>query len=245
MMAPAPHQSPADHSPENWVQVAVCFTLEGDLRYLSHHDEIRMLARTLSRARWPVAYSLGFNPQPRLVLPVPRSVGLASECEWAMVTLAHAARAGWLAQTLADALPAGCRLVELLVLERRVRPQPACVTWLAELDADEAGIAHAGLDNLMMRDSALITRDFGPQRPTRQVEIRPCIDQIDLDGNHLRMRLRYIEQRTARPEEVLQVLGLPAGDVLKSRTRRVEILWKTPLAAAESWPPARERKHVG
>ncbi|MBU0616609.1 MAG: DUF2344 domain-containing protein, partial [Planctomycetes bacterium] len=37
--------------------VACCFALGGDLRLLSHHDELRMLARALRRAGWPLAYS--------------------------------------------------------------------------------------------------------------------------------------------------------------------------------------------
>ncbi len=237
-------RSDAACPPEDWVQAAACVAIDGDLRYLSHHDEIRMFARTLNRAGWPVAYSRGFNPQPRLVLPVPRSVGLASECEWLMVTLVAAPPAAGLAESLQAALPAQCRLVELLVLERRVRPQPARIVYVTELDADEARTARAAVPGLLARDSAVIARDFGPQRPAREVEVRPCIERIDLDGNRLRMALRFVAQRTARPEEVLQLLNLP-GDALKSRTRRVEVMWKTPLADRERWLPATERNHVG
>ena len=37
--------------------VALCFALDGALRFLSHHDELRMLTRALRRARWPLAAS--------------------------------------------------------------------------------------------------------------------------------------------------------------------------------------------
>jgi radical SAM-linked protein len=39
----------------------------GDLRFLSHRETMNVLARALRRARVPVHYTQGFNPQPKLV----------------------------------------------------------------------------------------------------------------------------------------------------------------------------------
>jgi radical SAM-linked protein len=38
----------------------------GDLRFISHLDWLRMIYRTVSRAKLPVAYSRGFNPRPKI-----------------------------------------------------------------------------------------------------------------------------------------------------------------------------------
>ena len=63
---------------EKW---AFEFSVTGDLRFISHRDTVRVFQRALARAALPVAYSEGFNPHPRLSLPLPRAVGVASEAE--------------------------------------------------------------------------------------------------------------------------------------------------------------------
>jgi len=61
----------------------------GGLRYLSHLEVMRALARALRRARLPLAYSRGFNPQPRLSLAQALAVGVAGLCEPGEVELAR------------------------------------------------------------------------------------------------------------------------------------------------------------
>ena len=80
-------RAPAGEQTAPCFRVALSYALNGELRYLSHRDELRMLTRALVRARWPLRYSRGFNPIPRLTLTLPRSVGTASECQLALVEL--------------------------------------------------------------------------------------------------------------------------------------------------------------
>ena len=50
------------------------FTREENIKYISHLDMMRLLQRALRRAEIPVAYSGGFNPQPRLSIALPLSL---------------------------------------------------------------------------------------------------------------------------------------------------------------------------
>ena len=50
------------------------FRIDGDLRFISHLDTVRLFRRACARAGLPVRYSQGFNPQPRIVLPFNPSV---------------------------------------------------------------------------------------------------------------------------------------------------------------------------
>ncbi|GAF87148.1 unnamed protein product, partial [marine sediment metagenome] len=61
---------------ERWV---FGYDVDGDLRFISHHDMLRLFARSLARAALPVRFSEGFNPHPRLSIPLPRPVGVASQ----------------------------------------------------------------------------------------------------------------------------------------------------------------------
>ena len=62
-------------------QLILTFRIEGNLCYLSHHETVSMLQRALIRAGVRLIYSQGFNPRPRLSLPLPRAVGVRSDCE--------------------------------------------------------------------------------------------------------------------------------------------------------------------
>jgi radical SAM family uncharacterized protein/radical SAM-linked protein len=53
------------------------FQKVGDLRFLSHLELMRALARALRRAGIPAAFTQGFNPQPRLALAQALAVGVA------------------------------------------------------------------------------------------------------------------------------------------------------------------------
>ena len=58
--------------------LVVDFSIQGDLAYLSHQETLKMFQRALIRASVPLAFSMGFNPHPRLSIPFPRSVGTQS-----------------------------------------------------------------------------------------------------------------------------------------------------------------------
>ena len=96
--------------PPTRYRVAVEFSIEGDLRFLSHHNTMKMLERCMVRAKLPIRYSQGFNPQPRFSLPLPRPVGVASDAELAWLELREPLTAADTKARPSDTLPAGCRL---------------------------------------------------------------------------------------------------------------------------------------
>ncbi len=59
----------------------VYFTKLGRLKYISHLDLQRALARLLLRTELPIAYSEGFNPHPKLTITQPLSIYQEGERE--------------------------------------------------------------------------------------------------------------------------------------------------------------------
>ncbi|MBN2271219.1 MAG: DUF2344 domain-containing protein, partial [Sedimentisphaerales bacterium] len=57
------------------------FRIWGNLRFLSHAETMKVFQRACARAGLDVAHTEGFNPRPRLSLPLPRSVGVESDEE--------------------------------------------------------------------------------------------------------------------------------------------------------------------
>lgn len=219
--------------------VAVHFALRGDLRFLAHHDEMRMLTRALVRARWPLCYSGGFNPKPRIHFPLPRNLGVASEAELALVDLREARSAAALATALEPTLPAGCALLRVEAPAACRAPAATAVEYAVTLaDADAAQVAPR-IAALLARRELLIERDFGPDKPRRRVDVRPFLETIVLDGARLHLRVRVEQQRSARPAEILSCLGLDAA-AYECAVCRVAVAWRTERPAAPRAPAASE-----
>ena len=61
--------------------VRVFFAKEGRLKYISHLDVTRCLARVFHRCGLPIWYTQGFNPHAYLTFALPLPLGVESRCE--------------------------------------------------------------------------------------------------------------------------------------------------------------------
>ena len=236
-------QARVSAAPAQRFRVAVELSIGGDLRYLSHHDELRMLARALLRARWPVAYSQGYNPLPRVVLPLPRSVGTASACQWALIDLCEPRSPAELCQTLAGALPPDCTLCRVIAPAPRATPHPQRASYQVELTPAEGDQLERRIGELRAASEIRVMRRPAPNKPARAINIRPYIENIVWYGQGLCMRLVYEQQRSARPSEILTALGL-AADRYNHRVRRTKVEWDIELTGPTQRPAAPERKRL-
>lgn len=236
-----PERAPKPGSPPRPAAfaVAVHFALRGDLRYLAHHDEMRMLTRALVRAGWPVCYSGGFNPKPRIHFPLPRNLGVASEAELAVVDLRESRSAAALAESLAAALPEGCALLRIEAPAPCRAPAAEAVEYALPLAEPDAQRVAPRIAALLAQPQLVIERSFGPDKPTRRVDIRPFVNAIVLDGARLHLRVRVEQQRSARPAEILSCLGLDAA-AYECAVCRVAVEWRTERPAAPRAPAANE-----
>jgi len=223
--------------------VAFRFAAPGDLRYLSHHDELRMLARICRRADLPLAFSRGFNPQPKARLPLPRPVGVGSQCEWAFIELTRPMSAADLAEKLRRAAPPGCEPLELIAPATRATPHARRVEYVVTLAADDVAGTCEAIAALLAAPRVETVRTYGPKRAARAVDIRPFVETLELDGRTLRMRVELRSGATARPSEVLTVLGLPAVKYAH-RVERVQVEWDIEIAAPIE-DAASERTNLG
>lgn len=70
------------------MKLRIIYHIAGNLRFISHNDTARMLARLFRQIDLPLAYSQGFSPHPLLSFSPARAVGLSSLCEIVDVVLA-------------------------------------------------------------------------------------------------------------------------------------------------------------
>jgi radical SAM-linked protein len=203
---------------------AVQFAIGGDVRFLSHHDTMRMFERAATRAGLPLRYSEGFNPNPKLMLPLPRPVGVAGLEEWMLLQLQEPLESAAVRGSLAGYVPEGVRLADCWCVAGSASWQAQEALYEVPLESDLTALLPEHIARVMAAASGVLTRRMGPGKPAKSVDARRFVRGLDLCDQRLAMRVGFESGATARPSEVLELLGLPAQPYA-SRVTRVHITW--------------------
>jgi radical SAM-linked protein len=203
------------------LRLAVRFVIEGDLRFISHHDTMRLFERALSRAGLPVRFSQGFNPRPRLSLPLPRPVGVAGDEELLLVDLNEPLDVTQALERLSGQMPDGIRLTEARLLEGGRTPKASGIEYTLPLPAETL----EGAERLLAAETWWIERSSPGRSSGRRVDLRAFIDQIEPRGASLWMKVRVMDGSSLRPAELLTALGVNPQEG-QHRMRRTAIHWE-------------------
>jgi radical SAM-linked protein len=103
-------------------------------RFLSHLETVTAFQRAMRRAKLPLAYSHGYNPNPRISMPEALPLGIESRVEDMEVMLYSLIVPSVLCQQLNAELPAGLEAIEAKQLLKRTQPTASRrVTYEASL----------------------------------------------------------------------------------------------------------------
>jgi len=210
----------------------VRFRVGGDLRFLSHQEMMRVWARALARSGVSLHFSSGFNPHPKISLPLPRHVGVISEEDLACVQMEVAEGGALDGEDLKGALgaqmPEDLRIASIEVIDGKISPQPQGAKYeVRVLDGEHAQV---GINNLNAKiatgEPLLVKRLVDVKKGITQTrDISEYIDSIALDGCELSWKTKIKPTGTVRVEEMLELLGLKQ-EQLGSPVVRKEIEWK-------------------
>ncbi len=212
-------------------RVLVRYGIDGDLRFISHHDEIRMLTRAIVRAGWPLAYSGGFNPAPRLAILLPRPVGMAARNQLALVRVITDVVPGALATALVEALPRQFLLEDVATVPPGVAPRPRTTTYELAVAPDDRAALPDRIASFLARGDWRVDRVDRDGHRRGWVDIRPAVREVELNESTLRVTRDLEAGVSARPEELLAALGLP-GEAYGHRWVRARVLWNIQSAGA-------------
>jgi radical SAM-linked protein len=209
------------------------FRKDGALRLLSHHDLMRCFERMLRRAALPVRQSQGFHPKPRLIFALSLPLGVIGCEEVAELELDEILPPEEVRERLVRQAPAGMEILSLRRIDFKAGAQIHSLTYRMAIPADRVDEAARRAAELLAAPECLVDRT----RPTpRRVNLRAWLLELQVT-THLEMKLCLTPAGTARPEEVLTVLGLSdlleAGAVLERV--RLELVDETPPQLAEGF----------
>ncbi len=221
------------------LRLYLSFSREKPLRFLSHLDMMRLWERALRRSDLPLRYSQGYHPRPRLSMAAPLTVGMTAEAEWMELELASSVALEEVCERLPAQLPAGLALHWV----REASPQaPALGACLRAADYTVTVAQPPPLEQVRERVEQFLHTETWPiterhkgQERTR--DLRAGVESLALgpwqaEQGCLQMRLRQGAVGHARPEKILQVLGISG----QQRIHRQRLLFQgLPLSGQEVW----------
>jgi radical SAM-linked protein len=205
------------------MRLRIKFAKTDAMRYIGHLDLFRAWERTFRRSGLPLAYSLGFHPQPRLNLACALPLGFTSECElvdaWLEVDLSLAE----IRPSIETALPPGLSILDLLLVDNQL---PALQTQV------QSAVYLITFLNTVPDLAVLVNRIISAEHLPRQrrgkpYDLRALVEQLEIIDatetgcSRLRVQLAAREAATGRPEELLDEMDIKLEDTWVHREKLI------------------------
>lgn len=214
--------------------VRLRFVKLGKVRFTSHRDVARIWERALRRAELGVAYTEGFSPRPKLHFGLALSTGYESFAEYLEVHFndpTWSELPGDLIARLNATLPSGITVTAVAPVaagEPSLQESITSCSWLFALPDIGNSTMSDALSAAMAADSLPLERQRKGKTSTDDlrssvIELTSAPEQtgellpVGATGSAFLAELAT-QPRTARPSELLQVLGF---DPLAARVRRL------------------------
>jgi radical SAM-linked protein len=228
--------------PADTYRLRITFAKGDTIKYTSHLDLARAWERSLRRAGVGLAYSGGFHPRPKLQLAAALPLGHTGEAELLDAWLEKPIPVEDFARALIPVLPDGLTVSQVRpvglkepALQTRIVGAEYRVTVERCPEPVEGGDGPAEQVEARI-ERALAATELVHERRGRRYDLRPLIERLwleQVEGGEvvLGMQLAAREGATARPEAVLEVLGM--GDAFARYHRRGLIAATSPGAGGE------------
>ena len=183
------------------------FAKQHEVRFVSHHDLMRCLERALRRADLPLRMTEGFHPHARLSFPLALGVGIAGLDEVMEAELERWVPPDEIHERLGRQMPNGLTIRDVRAVDPQRKEAVREVEYRVDVPPSESAQVGPAIAALMAREQVVLERQRRG-KPVQSVDVRPFIEDLDLQSDQLRMRFRVTPGGTARPDEVLRLLGL-------------------------------------
>ena len=220
------------------ILLVIKFRISGSLRFLSHAETVKVFQRACVRAGIKVRHSQGFNPRPKLSLPLPRSVGVESDddllCLRCSMLDTRSDFCDLVKDELSRQLPEGCELLSVSVMEANTSFQPSGATYVLTLQPEYLNEnLNATIKRLLASEILNLQRpiDIKDSRPRTQdqrlksVDVRGFLKSIELNGRSITVECNISSSGSIRVDEILKLLELDV-EKLAAPIRRTNVQWQ-------------------
>lgn len=196
------------------------FSKEGDIRYISHLDLLRLFKRSFKRVGVRLQHSQGFNPHPKMSFAQPLSLGYFSIGEYLEFDTTEAYSTDDILKRINSVMPEGIRIFSCKELPA-VGKTLAALTEYADyeikipLAADSkenrtgelAANIRKSAEGYLSQEHIFIVKHQKKSGKDIEVDIRPMIAEFNgmVDDNYIMLTMKLAAGSTANlsPEAVL------------------------------------------
>jgi radical SAM-linked protein len=194
------------------------------LRFISHHDLMRVFELALRRSGLKVAHTQGFNPHPKVSFALALPLGVESLDEIVDIDVSHEAdppAPQSVLEALGAQMPPGLRLLSAALATGRPRVVAAEYECELPLDQAELQLLRGRLEGFLALASHPFSRDRGKGKTPRSFDAREFVQSAQLDGKVLKMRLKVGQEGGMKPSDLLQILQLDPIRHLVTKTSTI------------------------
>ena len=205
----------------------VRFRVYGLVRFLSHAETISVFQRACTRAGVNLKYSMGFNPRPKMSLPLPRTVAIESDDELLCIQLEDVVAdeseiCSYIKTSLARQLPEGIDLIDVSLTEIKTI-QPKWAEYLFEIKPEFSNYNLKKQIDSVLENTSVIIQRTGPK--PKKIDVRDFLETIWLDGTSIIVKCNITEGGSIRIDEIMQLLQLD-HTMLMVPIKRTNVCWQ-------------------
>ena len=216
------------------ILLVIKFKIGGGLRFLSHAETVKLFQRACVRAGINMQYSRGFNPRPKMSLPLPRTVAVASDDDLLCLRVNRDPNEppvtdyeSRVKDKLSSRLPKDCELLSVERHQANVSFQPSSATYILQVQPEYInGNVKARIERLLASDSLNLQRRMAAKNSRfKNVDVRPFVKSIELDDREIIVECKISSAGTIRVDEILELLELDA-EKLTAPIKRTNVNWQ-------------------
>jgi len=198
----------------------VRFTKTGRMRFLSHHDLMRLFERALRRTGLPLRMTEGYNPHPVIAFPTALGLGIESLDEILEFELTSWTSPKGIEKVLGEQLPEGVTVASAEAFDRKQRSFVNFVEYQASCPGQLEGVVDKIRAFLALKECPV---ERVSDKGSKTVEIRQYVMALDAENDQLYLRIRITDQGTAKPEEVLRSIGVKVDETVRLKKTFTEV----------------------
>ena len=198
----------------------VRFTKTGRMRFLSHHDLMRLFERALRRTGLPLRMTEGYNPHPVIAFPTALGLGIESMDEILEFELSSWTAPRQIEKLLGEQLHECEGVASAEAFDRKQRSFVNFVEYEASVPGQAEGLPGRIAAFLTLKECPV---ERVSDKGSKTVEIRQYVMALEADGECVYLRIRITDQGTAKPEEVLRSVGLRVDETVRLKKTFTEV----------------------
>lgn len=188
------------------MRVQIKFKKLGSIRFISHHNVMKLFERAVRRAEIPVKMSKGFNPRPKIAYPLALPVGIEGVDEKLEIDLSDGMQIAKIESRLKRQLPENIQITSAKQISSQQKTFVTDVTYT--VSPNEGKLPEVKKITEFMSKDVINTQRQGKKKV---FNLRPSIMDITTNLQSIDLNLKMTPKGMARPEEVLFQLGLEVG----------------------------------